>query len=261
MRLTQPFLDGIYRRFNRRSFVHPDPLEFLYCYRDVRDREVVALIAASLAFGRVMQILKSVARVLGKMGEGPRRFIMSSSDADLRGTFAGFRHRFVGEVEFVSLLSGMRDVIRRYGSLNECFLNGKGREDETVVPALGHFRRELGVKSAFLVPDTVRGSAAKRLQLFLRWMVRKDMVDPGGWTGVSPAQLVIPLDTHMARIGRMFGLTKRKSPGLAMALDITAAFRRMNPSDPVKYDFALTRFGIHPGMNASQLRTLVREGK
>lgn len=251
--MNKAWLDKLYRKYNRRKYVHPDPLEFLYGYPDIRDREIVGLIAASLAYGRVAQILKSVKKVLDKMRSSPREFLNAASERSLAQNFAGFKHRFTTDVELVSLLTGMQRAISTHGSLNECFLAGMGRQDATVSDALAIFAQELACCSSFLAPSPRNGSACKRLNLYLRWMVRKDAVDPGGWHGVSRSKLIVPLDTHMARIGRALGLTGRKSPNWGMTLEITAAFRALAPDDPVKYDFALTRFGIRDDMDMDEL--------
>jgi uncharacterized protein (TIGR02757 family) len=246
-------LDGLYRRYNRRQYVHPDPLEFLYRYPDLRDREIVGLIASSLAYGRVAQILKSVEAVLKHMGRSPAAFLRKSSSAQLARTFRGFKHRFTTDVELVSLLSGMKCVAEEYGSLNGCFLAGYNIGDESILPALAKFTAKLKCCGNYLIPVPESGSACKRLNLFLRWMLRKDAVDPGGWEGVSGDKLIVPLDTHMARIGQALKLTIRRTPDMRMALEITDSFRKFAPNDPVKYDFALTRFGIRSDMEIADL--------
>ncbi len=251
--ITKATLEKLYRKYNRRKYVHPDPLEFLYSYPDLRDREIAGLIASSLAYGRVAQILNSVRSVLDRMGRHPRRFLAKSSASTLARTFRGFKHRFTTDKEIVSLLVGMKRAIAKHGSLNKCFLAGMDKQDETVMPALGRFAAEINCCGRYLIPSAHRGSACKRLNLFLRWMVRKDAVDPGGWDGIPRSKLVVPLDTHMARIGKGLGFTRRKSTGIQMALDITAAFRSFAPADPVKYDFCLTRFGIRDDMELSTL--------
>lgn len=246
-------LEAIYRAYNRREFVHPDPIEFLYRYSDVRDREIAALVASALAFGRVAQILRSVDRVLSPMGTGPHDWLLSSSRSRLCKTFAGFRHRFVSDTELVALLASARKVIREYGSLNDCFLAGMGSGDDDVRPALARFAAAMGPECGYLTPSPSRGSACKRWNLFLRWMARCDEVDPGGWEGVSPALLIVPMDVHMTRIGRRLGFTERRTPGMRMAADITEGFRKLSPDDPVKYDFALTRFGIRGELDVEDL--------
>jgi uncharacterized protein (TIGR02757 family) len=237
-------LERLYRRLNRREYVHPDPLEFLFRFEDPGDREVVALVASSLAFGRVSQILKSAGEVIRAMGPAPARYLADASTTSLKRRFGGFSYRFVKGAEMTALLLSARTLVEEFGSLNRCFLAGSEPADETVIPALTRFAERFAEGSGYLMPLPRRGSACKRMNLFLRWMVRKDAVDPGGWTGISPAGLVVPLDTHMHRIGRDLGLTKRKSGDMRTALEITAGFRRLCPEDPVRYDFALTRLGI-----------------
>jgi uncharacterized protein (TIGR02757 family) len=136
--------------------------------------------------------------------------------------------------------------LRDHGSLEACFLAHEPIDAETTLPGLTGFTRELrrGREPDSLLSAPEKGSACKRLHLYLRWMARRDDVDPGCWTRLRPELLVVPLDTHMHRAARALRLTRRKQPNLAAALDVTAAFRRMNPTDPLKYDFALTRLGI-----------------
>ncbi|MFP4057516.1 MAG: TIGR02757 family protein [Candidatus Brocadiia bacterium] len=248
-RITGPALEALYRRLNRRQLVHPDPLEVLYAYPRVEDRELAALVAACLAYGRVTGILRSVRGALGRM-PSPRAWLAEATPAGLRAAFAGFRHRFATGVQLAALLLGSKRLIERHGSLNEAFAAHLEPGHATVVPALAGFadelRRAADGLDAHLLPCPRRGSACKRLALFLRWMVRRDAVDPGGWTGVSAAQLIVPLDTHMHRICRALGLVARRSADLRAAEEATASFRRFAPHDPVRYDFALTRLGIRP---------------
>jgi uncharacterized protein (TIGR02757 family) len=247
-RVSREQLESLYQRFNQRRFVHPDPLEFLYGYESVEDREVVALLSSALAYGRVSLILRSVGEVLNALGTHPAALISESSARQLSKLFPGFKHRFTTGEELGALLVGLKRVLEEHGTLNACFRLGMGRSDRTVVPATCAFTSELagrtGCPCDFLLPDPERGSACKRLNLFLRWMVRSDHVDPGGWTGVPRSKLVVPLDTHMYKVGRAFGFTSRKSADLRTALEITEGFKKIVPRDPVRYDFALTRLGI-----------------
>jgi len=184
-------------------------------------------------------------------------FVCHGSPPLFKKTFAGFCHRFAGEAHLVALLTGIRQVLRQYGSLNACFIEGFGKDDATVIPALCAFVDRLHATAAgragHLLSDPRKGSACKRLHLFLRWMVRKDRVDPGGWTGISPAKLVVPLDIHMHTIGLRLGLTRRKPADAVTAVEITQGFARFAPHDPVRYDFALTRFGIRREMDIDDL--------
>ena len=248
-------LEKLYVQYNRREAVHPDPIEFLYDHDDLRDREVVALIASALAYGKVAQIMKSVAGVLERM-PSPADFLSDASERTLRRTFADFRHRFAGGKELAAFLSGIKHALNQYGSLQACFKARLSRDDETVLPALSAFVRELtflsGGRPGHLLPSPTKGSACKRLNLFLRWMVRRDKVDPGGWKGISRSKLIVPLDTHMYRIARILGITVRRQANMRTALEVTAAFREVAPVDPVRYDFALSHLGMrnHPDLDA-----------
>jgi uncharacterized protein (TIGR02757 family) len=246
--LDREELERLYLKYNDRRYIPSDPVEFVHRYESPRDREIVALIASSLAFGNVKQIKASVARALEILGAGPADRVASSSPADLEHHFRGFRHRWITGKDLASLLSGARGALREYGSLEALFSAKLERGDPDAGPAAGRFARALfemgGGYRQCLLPSTESGSACKRLNLFLRWMVRSDAVDPGGWSGVPPAMLIVPLDTHMHRIATKLGITKRRVADLRTAREVTGAFREISPEDPVKYDFALTRLGI-----------------
>jgi len=241
-------LERLYQCCNRREFVTPDPVEFLYRYEDPADREIVGLVASSLAYGRVLQINRSVERVLERMTPFPSRFIRDASPEVLRRVFSGFRHRFTTGDEMAAMLLGVKEIVAGYGSLHACFRGVLGHGEGTVVRALTLFVERMcavfpGCRNS-LLPSPAGGSACKRLHLFLRWMVRRDAVDPGGWDDVPASALVIPLDTHMHRMSIGLGLTRSRQANMKTALEITNSFRRMVPDDPVRYDFILTRPGI-----------------
>ncbi len=247
-------LEALYSAYNRRCYVHPDPLEVLYGFPDPLDVEVVGFIASSLAYGNVKQILRSVSLVLTKMGPCPSVFLLNSRFNRIAETFTDFKHRFTTGQDLARLLQGLRRVIERHGSLQKCFTSRLHRDDHTVIPALSAFVENIFPDGCdFLIPTPGKGSACKRLNLFLRWMVRRDDVDPGGWDGVPPSKLLVPLDTHMHRIAMRLGLTKRKQADLRTAIEITEAFRKLSPSDPVRYDFVLTRFGIRKDLDHAAL--------
>jgi len=251
MRINKAVFERIYRHYNRREYVSPDPLQFLYRYRALQDREAAGFIAACLAYGSVAQILKAAGFVLDKMGPNPRDYIVNSTPARLKKDFNGFYYRFTRDTQLRALLAALKTVISRHGSLEKCFASHCLPGEDTVFPALQGFIRELyscGGDLSTLVPSPDGTSALKRLNLWLRWMVRSDNVDPGGWKAVPPSKLVVPLDVHMFRACRSLGFTKRRAAGRDAALEITRAFGRFSPEDPVKYDFCLTRFGIRDGV-------------
>jgi uncharacterized protein (TIGR02757 family) len=251
---TAAHLEALYDRYTKRKYVHPDPLWPVYRYEDRLDQEIVALISATLAFGNVKQILDRIEVVLWKL-TAPREDLLRNSPNTLWKTFKGFRHRFVRDTEFVDLLLSMRRMLRAHGTMGGCFAKMVHPGDTTVLPALERFVAELRTGSNldknYLLPDPTKGSACKRLLLWLRWMIRKDNVDLGAWQGIDKALLVVPLDTHLHRISLQMGLTKRKSADIRTALEITEAFRTIAPEDPVRYDFALTRLGIREDLNST----------
>ena len=252
-RIPKNRFEELYRQYNRREFVHPDPLEFLYHYEDLCDREIVAFVASSLAYGRVAHILKSVSSVLERMGPSPSVFLKRASLKTMRQSFSGFKHRFTNGEKFSAMLFGVKQILERRGSLQACFSAGLNDDDDTILPALSAFTRELSVCAdnnlEHLVPSPIKGSACKRLNLFLRWMVRSDEVDPGGWEDVPVSKLIVPVDTHMHRICKLLGFTARNQAHMGTATEITEAFRTIAPEDPVRYDFSLTRLGIRKDAN------------
>ncbi len=252
-----PFLESHYRLYNRKSYISPDPLELVYEYDTPADREIAGLIASSLALGRVKSIIDTARSVL-KALPGPARALRDSSERELRKRFAGFRYRFFSEDDLSGLLLGIGGVLRQFGSLKSCFLDNLDPAHETTVPALTSFVRSIYDAAGGrlkMLPDPSRGSACKRLHLFLRWMIRNDDVDPGVWAGIKPSFLIVPMDVHMHRISKAFGMTARHQADLKAALEVTSLFRAIRPDDPVRYDFCLTRMGIHPMVYRDAFKT------
>jgi uncharacterized protein (TIGR02757 family) len=252
-------LDGLYDSFNAPDSA-TDPIQLVRRYSRPDDVEVVAFCAAGLAFGRVTSVMQSIRRLLDVMGERPalfvRRFEVARDGPGLRD----FVHRWIRGVDVIALLWILHQMLERNGSLESFFLDGDdGGED--VREALDAFSRRalaLDLRAAYgklpakpgvsyFFPRPSAGSACKRLNLFMRWMVRRDALDLGVWTRVSASRLIVPLDTHVIRVGRCLKLTRRTSPGWMMALDITRALRALDPADPVRYDFSVCHLGM---MNA-----------
>ncbi len=244
-------LERVYTRYNRREFVHPDPLEFLYRYPDLRDREVAGLLAAALAYGNVKQIIKTVGIVLDKMGTSPRNYLDATTPARMGKDFENFKYRFTEGRQVAALLAAAKKLTEQHGSLGDCVAGCKKTEMQREFARRLYAAAPAAINT--LIPSPDRGSALKRLNLYFRWMCRTDAVDPGGWN-ISPSLLVVPLDTHMHRIAREFCFTRRNAADMKTALEITAAFARFVPDDPVKYDFCLTRFGIRDELDLAALR-------
>ncbi|MEW5821183.1 MAG: TIGR02757 family protein [Cyanobacteriota bacterium] len=252
-------LDKLYEKYSRRELVYPDPVGFLYDFENVADREIVGLIASSLAYGRVQQINKSVGSVLEKIKPSPLKFIERVTREKLFNIFKGFKHRFTTDEELSLLIYAAKIAIEKHGSLENCFLSGFKNMDETVFPALDNFSKELmctcDICKNSLIPMPGKGSACKRQNLYLRWMIRQDNIDPGGWNNALKSKLIMPIDTHIHKVSMNFGFTVRKNADMLAALEITNAFRKLNPDDPVKYDFALTRSSI---LNDNDLKKILK---
>jgi len=253
-------LEKLYKRYNRRELISPDPLQFLYRYSDPADIEITAFLASALAYGRVQQIEKSLDNLLGRMGDSPSDFVINF-DKDKRQALKDFKHRFTTGNDISDLLTLFRTVISRYGSIEQYFARGYNPGDKNIIPALSKFCNSLLDKYAaghkgqatrglkYLLVSPAGGSACKRLNLFLRWMVRDDDVDTGLWKSIDKARLVVPIDVHMGRLCKILGLYNRKTVSLSAAAEITESFVEIEPADPVKYDFALSRIGILENCN------------
>jgi len=243
-------LERLYAKYNHRELIAPDPLQFVYRYSEPRDMEIAALLAATLAYGRVAQIEKSVTSLLQFMGKNPFKFILNFSKSKTDGLL-NFKHRFTTGEHLASFFLLLKNVLTEFGSIEMFFAKEYHPSDPNIIPALSkfsdnllsmHVKNSKGLK--YLLPNPKDGSACKRLNLFLRWMVRKDDVDPGLWKSVDKSKLIVPVDVHMGRLCKLLGLYRRKTISIAAAVEITENFRSIEPSDPVKYDFALSRVGI-----------------
>ncbi len=253
MRKNKVFFDSLYHKYNRRGLVSPDPLQFLYRWESLADREIAALLGACFAYGNVKAIIKNLDGILSRM-KNPYAYVLTCTPAKLKKDFKGFKYRFTTEEELCTFLLAMRDILEKEGSLQMCFLAGVLPEDTNAINGLTRLANALRARGfvGSLVPDPAKGSALKRLNLFLRWMVRQDEVDPGGWD-VPPRLLIVPLDVHMHRCARALGLTARNAADMKTALEITHSLAKFCPEDPVKYDFCITRFGIRPDMQEEDL--------
>jgi len=252
---TSVLLNSIFRQYHKAEFIHPDPLEFLGKYKDSGDMEIVALIASSFAIGRVQSILQAVEFILYVL-KSPKVHLQNSTRDTLLIDFNKFKYRFYTEDSLVDFLMGIKNVIDKFGSLSNCFLKGINKTDGDPLGSLSYFVSELTTdisSGTRVLPDPKKGSACKRLNLFLRWMVRDDNIDPGIWKDISKDILIIPLDTHMMQISHILGFTNRKAADMKTAIEITNALKLYDPLDPVRFDFSLTRLGIHPDLSYDEL--------
>ena len=253
-------LEALYESYNREDSAS-DPVHRVRSFVRPEDREIAGFCAAALAFGRVASVLNSIDTLLAIMGPSPAAFVRAFEPDAAHPELRRMVHRWTRGRDLVALLWVLRQMLDRVGSIESFFLEGLAPEAEDVGAALDAFSTRalaLDIKRAYgrvprrpgvcyFFPRPSAGSACKRLNLFLRWMVRRDEVDLGVWTRVPAAKLIVPLDTHVIRLGRCLRLTRYVSPGWRMAADITAALRTLDPVDPVRFDFAICHVGM---MNA-----------
>ena len=233
-------LETLYRVFNDRTYIRSDPIKYVYRFENPSERELVGLITSSLAFGRVTQIFNAMDRLLEIVRNEPLRYILALGHVPEEELLL-FKYRFVTGRDVFRFFKAIQTVLRRHGSLD-----GFARQHYWS----GHL---LGLAEAFiasfsdvhyLIPCSLQGSACKRLFMYLRWMVRSDNIDLGLWDFIDPSELVMPLDTHIFRASAELGLTSRRTPSLAAALEVTESLRKYSRNDPVKYDWGLSRQGI-----------------
>ena len=258
-------LDRLYLDFDLRPEV-ADPVHLVRRYPDPLDQEVAGFCAAGLAFGRVASVLSSVESLLSAMGPSPAAFVRGFDPSRSHRAIQALRHRWIGGRDLVALLVILRHMVNTSGSIERFFLSGYCPEDEDIGSALDHFctrAREVDLGQVYgagvtrrgvmyFFPRPSDGSACKRLNLYLRWMVRHDHIDFGAWSKVDRSKLVVPLDTHVIRVGQCLRLTSYRSPGWPMAREITQMLRRLDPDDPVKYDFSLCHVGMQDACGFSR---------
>jgi uncharacterized protein (TIGR02757 family) len=254
-------LDELYRSFDHVTSA-TDPVHIVRRYRSAADREVVGFCAAALAFGRVASVLQSIESLLAVMGPAPAQFVRRFNPEQERLRFEPLVHRWISGRDLIALIIVLQRMLTEAGSIEAFFVQGDDAASPHLGPALDSFStrametdlraaygrrvpRQRGV--SYFFPRPSAGSACKRLNLFLRWMVRRDAIDLGVWSKVSAARLIVPLDTHVIRLGRCLKLTRYTSPGWKMALDITSSLRAFDSQDPARFDFALCHVGM---MNA-----------
>jgi uncharacterized protein (TIGR02757 family) len=265
--LLRERLDALVATFDI-STIEPDPLQLVLRYTDPYDQEVAALIAAAFAYGRADIVVRNAGTVLETMGASPHAYLMTFNRDEALTQFAGFAHRFHKTADLVALLERLASVVQIYGSLGALFRECYDDRDDDIGPSLARFvgviltssearrkdplrpdpspssRLRMTRSLRYLLTSPNDGSACKRMNLFLRWMVRRTEPDLGLWDFVDPAKLVMPLDTHVHRITTFLGLNRRRSPDWKCARQVTDRLAKFDPSDPVRYDFAICRLGI-----------------
>ena len=253
------FLDEKVATYNRPDFIPDDPICIPHAYTLQQDIEITGFFAATLASGQRITIFNKWRELFERMDGAPYEFILHHSDEELKALL-GFKHRTFNEIDLLYFVAFLKHHYTHHDSLEDAFLQELTEEDEHMEGGLTGFHEyffsleEAPHRTRKHVATPLRKSACKRLNMYLRWMVRSDKqgVDFGLWRRISPAQLICPCDLHVDRIGRRLGLITRKQTDWLTALELTANLRQLDPEDPVKYDFALFGLGIeerHWGKN------------
>jgi len=242
------FLEDYTLKYNRPEFIENDPIQIPHQFSAKEDIEIAGFLAASIAWGQRPVIIRNANRLMEMMDYAPADFVRNCSDTDLQ-VFDTFKHRTFQAVDMQFFISSLQNIYLNFGGLEKVFENGFTTnaktaliEFNTLFNSISHLKR-----SEKHLSNPAKNSAAKRLNMYLRWMVRKDDsgVDFGIWRNISPNKLMLPLDVHTSRIGRSLGLLLRKQNDWKAVTEITESLRSFDPNDPIKYDFALFGFGVN----------------
>ena len=242
------FLDQRVDLYNNASFICSDPVSIPHRFTQREDIEISGFLAATIAWGNRVAILRSADRMMSVMGHTPYDFVINHSESDLKG-IDGCIHRTYFAEDFIYFIEALKYIYLEKGGMEQIF--ARHQTDDSLQPAIHEFRRvffELphNSRTARHLSDPNKGSAAKRINMFLRWMVRRDErgVDFGLWQSISPSVLSCPLDVHSGNVARKLGLLTRKQSDAKSVAELDARLREMDPADPVKYDFALFGLGV-----------------
>lgn len=248
---VQKLLHDALDRYNRLDFIEPDPISIPHQFTDKHDREIMGFWVSILAWGQRKTIINKALELIELMDGAPYDFIVNHEEEDLR-RFMTFKHRTFQVIDTLYFLRFLQWYYRRHDSLEDAFARHLSPDTPHVGPALRGFHELFfslpdapqRTRKHIATPD--RKSSCKRLNMFLRWMVRHDDrgVDFGCWSRIQPRQLLMPLDVHVDRVARQLGLLERKQRDWQAVLELTAAMRQFDPDDPVKYDFALFGLGV-----------------
>ena len=254
------FLDEKVLLYNNRRFIESDPVSIPHRFTKKQDVEIAGFLAATIAWGNRKSIIQNADRLMKWMDDSPFEFLTQATANDLK-PFGKFVHRTFNGVDCVYFLKALRHLYKKHQSLEGAFADGMKAGDTDVLNAIVNFRKEFfsiphPARTEKHVSDPSGKSSAKRLCMYLRWMVRNDRagVDFGLWKKISPAQLCLPLDVHTGNVSRALGLLKRKQNDWNAVQEVTGNLRLLDPLDPVRYDFALFGLGVFEKFSAKTTR-------
>jgi uncharacterized protein (TIGR02757 family) len=247
------FLDEKVKQYNRPDFIGSDPISIPRRFTRKQDIEIAGFLAATIAWGQRPTIIRNANKLMAWMDESPHEFILHHTPKELK-PFKTFVHRTFNATDCLYFLTALKHLYTKYDSLEQAFAGGNGWTGKDAGEAIGRFRMHFFElphpdRTRKHLSDPAEGSAAKRMNMFLRWMVRKDKtgVDFGIWNAIPPSALLCPLDVHSGNVARKLGLLKRTQNDWRAVTELTDALRKLDPLDPVKYDFALFGLGVFEG--------------
>ncbi|MFZ1322448.1 MAG: TIGR02757 family protein [Ignavibacteria bacterium] len=238
------YLDSLYSKYHKK-FSSNDPVWILHEFYDKKDIEIIGFITSCYSYGRVDSINAFIRKLLNITGNKVHEFTSNYNEHKDKKYFEDMYYRFNSTEDLSQLISKIRNVINEYSSLEDLFLKYYSKSDENILPALKGFTKELNENKGnehslkYLVPLAESGSACKRLNLYLRWMVRNDDIDLGIWENVAVSKLLIPVDTHVYKVSKILGLAERNTSDMKFVIELTKKLKTFNSEDPVRYDFAI----------------------
>lgn len=253
---NKKLIQEIYNKYHDPKYLEIDPLLVVHRFTKKKDIEIVGLLAASLAYGRVDIIIRSIEKVLNICNDNIADFALNSSYSAKKQKLRDFKHRFNDGEDIALLLESIKIIYKKYGSIESLYYSSFKHSNGSMKDTMNNFcsaflttaeKINKSPKSSFayFFPKPLKGSGCKRLNMYFRWMVRKeDGIDFGIWEKADPSMLIVPVDVHVARVGQKFDLTARKNSDWKTAEEITSSLKKLDPTDPVKYDFSLCRFGM-----------------
>lgn len=241
------FLDQKTEQYNQPNFIENDPIQIPHLFRKKEDIEIIGFLTSIIAWGKRTSIIKNAYKLISLLDNSPHEFILNFQPKDLKRC-EGFVHRTFNSTDLIYFLYSLQNIYQNHGGLEKVF---SIKAEETAFDAINQFRNiffeiEYPERTSKHISNPLKNSSAKRINMFLRWMVRKDNkgVDFGIWESLSPSQLFLPLDVHTGNVGRKLNLLNRKQNDWKAVNELTSTLRKFDPNDPVKYDFALFGMGV-----------------
>jgi uncharacterized protein (TIGR02757 family) len=245
------FLDEKVIQYNTLDFIESDPVQIPHLFTQKEDIEIAGFLSATIAWGNRTMIIRNSHKMMDLMGNAPYDFVMSHKDEDLH-RLETFVHRTFNAQDFATFITSLKNIYENHNGLEAVF--SKNQEAATMQKSISEFKKTFfeiphQYRTQKHVSDPINNSAAKRINMFLRWMVRQDNkgVDLGIWKKISPAALSCPLDVHSGNVARKLGLLSRKQNDGKAVAELDLKLRKLDPNDPVKYDFALFGLGVFEG--------------